>query len=744
MIRSSLLLGLRFARSRSYVSRVRGITVLLTALVLVFAALCAFAGYSVVQEQQRIEDSRTPLDAEGGQSVPGFAEFTNKWDGLEVTRVVIVDGDRYPMPHPPGLERNPGPGEAVVSPAAKSALATSPTLRLALTNQRIVGTIGSAGLRSPQEVRIIQGRSVHQARNAVLEGVKSFGYPANPVVDFKGPLAFLLPVAVTLVLLPLLIALALAARLSSDITDKRFRLLRALGVSSPACRVIAMVELTPHCVGGSFLGWLAFVVTRQRLDWVPGTEFRFWPAQTQLDGSIQLLVPTLCCLFCLAVAGLSVSVPIVMSTRPAQTSNVVKWRWIAPSILGALIVVSAAALPWESRFAKVVAVIGAGLILLGMPFLFRVVIQRASTLFARRATRGGSLLGARWVGQDAGAAFRLATSISMGLLIVGLTLPMVAMLKGDPVDGKRGLAAAKGYNALLVNTGLNPNQVRALSTVRQALVRTEAADPAGEPVEVLFASCKELTAIVRATGCDGGPQWISGIDSPVKGFISSFKPPIVIGGNSHLLAHLPESEVRTSLGAQFHGNILLDSRYMQSVVPNQGQEYLLNLSGGVRSLKTFEGEMASADPTASQINDFSDWIDIANAYLSYIRLVQIALGVGLIGATLALVAASMRNAVERRRTSAVLMIVGAPRRDRIRAHVISQFTPVFTCSIVAVAFSSLFWLCMQLIDPRSAVSTGGYITLLAAPFVIALIATVTTLPSALNNSGPDDWRSSNE
>ena len=70
---------------------------------------------------------------------------------------VLVAGLIDAPPTPPGVDRLPGPGEAVVSPALAALLKTVPADQLGDRIGTVVGTVGDAGLRSPDELVAVIG-----------------------------------------------------------------------------------------------------------------------------------------------------------------------------------------------------------------------------------------------------------------------------------------------------------------------------------------------------------------------------------------------------------------------------------------------------------------------------------------------------------------------------------------------------------------------------------------------------------
>ena len=70
---------------------------------------------------------------------------------------VLVAGLTDAPPTPPGVDRVPRPGQAVVSPALAALMKTVPADQLGDRIGAVIGTVGDAGLRSPDELVAVIG-----------------------------------------------------------------------------------------------------------------------------------------------------------------------------------------------------------------------------------------------------------------------------------------------------------------------------------------------------------------------------------------------------------------------------------------------------------------------------------------------------------------------------------------------------------------------------------------------------------
>ena len=182
-------------------------------------------------------------------------------------------------PIPPGMSRLPGPDQYFASPELVSLLRSQPTDELADRYPgRLVGTIGNVGLPSPNSLIIVIGHSVGQLSKqpAAIEIGAIHGGLANcdgcqseigsgPVLEF-----ILVGAAVALVL-PILILIATASRLSAVRREERFASMRLIGATPRQISTFSAVEAVIAALAGVVLGFGLFFAVRPLLYHVPIT-----------------------------------------------------------------------------------------------------------------------------------------------------------------------------------------------------------------------------------------------------------------------------------------------------------------------------------------------------------------------------------------------------------------------------------------------------------------------------------------
>ncbi|MHC0432393.1 ABC transporter permease [Streptomyces sp. O3] len=206
----------------------------------------------------------------------GGEVMTEADDTLLITRVDTYfrdDGVRGRLlraegpdaPRPPGVERLPGAGEIVVSPALDKLLKSSEGELLARRlPDRVIGTIGDSGLVGPTELAYYQGSDTLTASPGGHPVARIDGFGEPPAEEAMGPILTLLALVVFVVLLmPVGVFIAAAVRFGGDRRDRRLAALRLVGADSRMARRIAAGEAFAGALLGLLLGAVFFLGARE-------------------------------------------------------------------------------------------------------------------------------------------------------------------------------------------------------------------------------------------------------------------------------------------------------------------------------------------------------------------------------------------------------------------------------------------------------------------------------------------------
>ncbi|MGH3287756.1 MAG: FtsX-like permease family protein, partial [Streptosporangiaceae bacterium] len=196
---------------------------------------------------------------------------------------------------PPGIPRDPGPGQYYISPALAALLRSAPADELAdrYPGQQ-AGLIGEAGLPSPDSLVIVVGRPVAQlsrlpgaAEVTSLNTTSPGGCGNHATCVIRGGLTpkgidLVLSVVALALLLPVLIFIGTATRLSAARREQRFAAMRLVGATPRQISLIAAVESAVAAAVGVAIGFCLFFALRIPLAGIAFTGQSFFPSELSL------------------------------------------------------------------------------------------------------------------------------------------------------------------------------------------------------------------------------------------------------------------------------------------------------------------------------------------------------------------------------------------------------------------------------------------------------------------------------
>jgi hypothetical protein len=332
-------------------------------------------------------------------------------------------------PVPPGIPHLPGPGEFYASPALTNLLASVPASELRdRFPGRQIGTIGAAALPSPNSLIIVVGHDARQL-SQVPGAVEVRGIQRTPSNCFNcqsgtgsGPvLKWILAGGAVALLLPVLILIATASRLSAARREERFAAMRLVGATPHQVSVISAVEATVAAVAGVAVGFALFFLFRPLLVQVPFAGAPFAQGDLSLQGIDAVLVvigvPIAAVVSArLALRRVQIS-PLGVSRRASSAPpRVVR---IIPLLAGiALLAYFDAAGKPKSNGSQILEVlVGLVLILVGLVLAGPWLTKMGSRLMAKRARRPATLIAGRRLLDNPRAAFRSISGLVLALFV---------------------------------------------------------------------------------------------------------------------------------------------------------------------------------------------------------------------------------------------------------------------------------------------------------------------------------------
>ncbi len=334
---------------------------------------------------------------------------------------VVSVGKAVPTsPRPPGVDRLPGPGEAVVSPALARLLVAQP--EASDRYGTVVGTIGTAGLMGPDDLVVVRGVSEERVR---LDGSRITVFPTHAdLAPFTAPekLTFVLGAASLAVLVAVLVGAA--TRMTAKRRRERMAILGLLGARPSQRGRIAEGEMLPTALVGVVGGGGLFLAVRPAVAAYRYDGDRFfatdlWPGATTVT---VLALVTL--LLTLLAARLGASTDRDDALATARRADAVRARPVWWLVLVGAVAAGAAALAVPSEQSRPLVVAVFGVLLLAVVGVGREV-ARVSGLALARVPRGASLLAGRRLAAQPSDGFRPVSAVALAVMITTTFVALV-------------------------------------------------------------------------------------------------------------------------------------------------------------------------------------------------------------------------------------------------------------------------------------------------------------------------------
>ncbi|WEH13295.1 FtsX-like permease family protein [Streptomyces sp. VNUA24] len=445
-------------------------------LLLVMTAAALGAGARADHTAWRTPDS---VPAKRATAVQATTVTYVRREPVTVVSLAQLPG-RERTPAPPGVQRFPKDGEVYVSPALAALLHDLPANQLAdrFAQSTSYGTIGTAGLASPDDLVAVVGRAPTAAAVAPHDDLLNYydeGLTERaPIAGFTGTKADLFTgsdqgtvlLGVVLLVMPVVVLASAAGRLGAARREQRLAALRLAGATPRQILAMTAVEAAGVGAAGALAGALAYTLLLPALAELP------YGVGAWYTGQLWVGLPWL------TVIVLAVTVLITLSA-------VTMLRQVATSPLG----VAQQANPRRTRAIRLVLFLAAlayiwistgdsgqlnarqliALLVLfyGAFWLFGPwVVDRLGRLVGRRAKRPATLLAARRLSDDPRAAWRTVSGLVLAGFVAGFfsisTLGaqgtshqgQVAVITANAADARHAAGEAR---ALLRKAGVRAN-----------------------------------------------------------------------------------------------------------------------------------------------------------------------------------------------------------------------------------------------------------------------------------------------
>jgi hypothetical protein len=688
---AGLALRLSFSGGRTAVARLLiiagsvalGVTLLLMALAGVNAVNAQNARFAWLATGAGLPGAPAPRGSQ-----PLWASVTeDNFSDQEILRVdVAATGPRSPVP--PGIPALVRPGQFYASPALSRLLHSVPAGELADRYPgRQAGLIGRAALPSPDSLIVVVGYRASQlaarpgiARVTAINTVtpSSCGNCAPGVGNNANAIDLILSVVAVALLLPVLIFIGAATRLSAARREQRLAAMRLAGATARQVSVIAAVESVLAAALGTAAGFGLFFAAR------PGTATISFTGQPFFVSDLSLNLPDVLLAglgvpLAAAVAALWALRRVVVSplgvSRQATPRPPRSWR-ILPLAAGLaeLLYALVAPHPESTSGQEVLYLPGFILIVAGLVIAGPWLTWLGARVLARRASRPATLIAGRRLADNPAAGFRAISGLVLALFVATTA---VATLTGftahrgvnrssvgasriltRPINLTDGASPDPGAPVLTqLPAGLSGRLarqpgVRAVATLR-VVPRGLPAIPGGPYAGLL--SCAQLARVAVFGRCAPGAQ-VTMID------------PFVYGIGQHTAwPAVPVTPER--LAGQPLGMLLVATNGSTAAIE--------------RARTTLELAFPGAGAPPHTIGEFN--ADNARMASKYQDLADVVIAVSLViaGCSLAVTCTSGLN--ERKRPFSLLRLAGARLPVLRQAIALETALPLLIAAVVAIA-----------------------------------------------------------
>ncbi|MGW9309098.1 FtsX-like permease family protein [Saccharomonospora azurea] len=372
------------------------------------------------------EAGGTPMSMSVSEDVHGDHTITRvdvaAHDASEISEIAL----------PPGIDRFPGPGEVLMSPALRELSADLPASVLADRYPgEVVGTLGADALTHPDQLAVLVGHTEAEMGSMAMQ-VFGFGQPGDawdPTLDL------LAGVGVVVLLVPSLVLVASAARLTASRREQRLAALRLAGATPR--QVVGMVagENAIAAAGGALLGLALTPLARWAASHVPWGGGTWQASDFATSPLLTLAVVVTIPLLVLAAAVVGLWRVVRSPLGAARSERPRRPHWVRLLALPLSGLVFFLVLRNLSDAVGIVLLLGALALIIASSMLIGPFVTAAvGALFARSWRRPSMLLAGRRLRHDPKGAYRASAGVVLAVFTGSMALtvlPSIETLAGS-------------------------------------------------------------------------------------------------------------------------------------------------------------------------------------------------------------------------------------------------------------------------------------------------------------------------
>jgi hypothetical protein len=398
-----------------------------TGLVLLLTSL----PYATQSRAERTLWQHPDVGASGANPTVSWSSSEDRIDGRQITRVDVaplVDPGEVALP--PGIDRLPAPGEMLQSPELAALTSSVPAAELAdRFDATAAGLLGDDALMFPEQLVVLVGHTPDtMPANAVELPVLGAGR-AQP----DGLLSLLAGVGIVVLLVPSLVLVASASRLTAARRERRLAALRLAGATPAQVTAMVAAETGLAALGGAVVGVALSPVLHSLATWVPwggGTWFARdfmlpWPVVVVVALAVPVLVVAA------AVGGLRrvVNTPL-MATGGHTRKPLSKVRLLMVPV-AALLFFWMLSIADEVDGAMLPVLVSLGFLMWSPTVVGPWVTSALGGVFTKVWRKPSALLAGRRLRDDPKAAYRASAGVVLAVFAGSMALTLMPSLESE-------------------------------------------------------------------------------------------------------------------------------------------------------------------------------------------------------------------------------------------------------------------------------------------------------------------------
>lgn len=756
---ADVMMGFRFAVAGGRAGWVRaGLTAFGIALA-VGVLLVAASIPSVAAAQQQRQNAVSMVYSESESA---------KGDGLLVEerhsqfRELFIRGQAMqPMgdaPMPPGIKKLPEPGEIYLSPALAALLESDEgELLRPRFDHEVAGIIGEPGLVGPGELQYYLGSD--ELNPDFAELVTGYGVEDQPDEPIPPILVMLVLVAVTIMLLPVVMFMAVAVRFGGESRDRRLAALRLVGADQAMTRRVAAGESLLGALVGLALGWVLFEVGARLLvgagflEYITSDEISVFAQDIDPDpvfaGIVVLAVP-LVSVFATQLSMRRLAVEPLGVVRNAKPARRRLWWRLLLAVVGVACLSPAmlASSFLHDDLGRSMVVFGVLTLLLGLAAMLPWLVE---TLVAR--SRGGTpswQLATRRLQLGGGSAFRAVIGVAVAAAGAIALQMMVSAVETDELS-----YTGHSDNQTQITAPARHSDYREMAKTLDAIEGTEVdwaystlwVGTEDDQFSLVIADCADLAEIAKIDECAAGDVFgvtdADGVPKPGTK-VEVWSEMEESAGMTEWTVPKPGEKVTLNPDDEgmyeMHGLLMTPEAMDESVRELASSNVMVETDAGnpdaveqvrnVAATNTPEWEAASYN----SVEVSSTYAKLRSALLAGVVATMLLIGLSLLVNTI-------EQLQERRRLMSVLVAFGTRRRSLVFSVLWQTAIPVaIGLAIATVTGLGLGTILVQITSNGIIFDWSSVLSFNAAGAGMVLVVTLLSLPPLWRMMRPDGIR----